>query len=198
MKKHIALALAIFPALALAQQTQGNGLTYNYAGIGYGALNFNDSGVKANFSGFGLEAGALVTENVFLVGSYTSASANKFTLSGTSYAITMDIDQTNVGIGYRIPLSAGTDLTGSVGYARGTVKTTGVGSTTATSYPVSVGIRSLLNESVQAGASGTVADGDFSAGAFVQYKVVNNVGLVGSVSSQSSGTGYTLSVRYLF
>jgi hypothetical protein len=198
MKKYILFAMAAIPVIASAQQPQANGLTYNYVGLGYGSLSLSDSGVKATLTGFGIEAGALVTENVYIVGDYVSSSANKVTVSGTSYNVGVDYNATGVGLGYRLPVSAGTDLTGSVGITRATAKVSGVSSTSDTIYPVSVGVRSALNEAIQVGASGTVADGDFSAGAFLQYKVASNLGLVGSYAGANNGSGYTLSVRYLF
>jgi Outer membrane protein beta-barrel domain len=198
MKKYILLALAVLPAVASAQEVQGNGLTYNYVGAGYGRLNYSSDGVKATLTGFGIEAGALVAENIFLEGGYSSVSANKFSVNGTSYNIGLDLNQTAVAVGYRLPLSKGTDLTGSVGITRGTAKATGVSSVSDTIYPLSVGIRSAINEAIQLGASGTVADGNFSAGAYLQYKLGSNVGLVGSYSGSNYGNGYTLSVRYLF
>jgi hypothetical protein len=110
----------------------------------------------------------------------------------------LDLNQTGAAVGYRLPLSKGTDLTGSVGITRGTAKATGVSSVSDTIYPVSVGVRSAINEVVQLGASGTVADGDFTAGAYLQYKLGSNLGLVGSYAGSNYGNGYSFSVRYLF
>jgi hypothetical protein len=201
MKKFTLLALAFLPIFSSAQEIRGNGLTYNYAGVGYGYLKFDSEGVTGNLGGVGVEGGALLSENIFVVATYAAVSANKFSVNGTSYAVNFDVDATAVDVGYRFPLSKGTDLNLTVGVARSNAKATVSGtsiSSSDTSYPVGVAIRSALSDVVEVGANGAISDGTFGGGAFLQYKATTNVGLVGSYAKSKNVDGYTLSVRYLF
>ncbi len=198
MKKLLACSLIALPIFSFAEEARGNGLTYNYIGVGYGKIDLDDGELKSSFNGFGVEAGALLNENIFVRANYATASANKLTAGGTSYNLEIDYSQVDAALGYRFAVAAGTDITASVGVAQGRAKVVGQASATDTVYPVGVGLKTLLNEQLELGLNGSVASGDFSASAGLQYKINSNIGVVGSYSHAESTNGYLVSLRYLY
>lgn len=198
MKNKILAALIFMPMFAFAQDNKSNGLTYNYVGIGYGKVDLEDSGVKTKFNGVGVEAGALLSENIFITASYASASSDKITANGTSTSVDVDLTQSDVSLGYRHALAQGTDVTASVGVAHGKVKIARFGSTSDTVYPVGLGLRTAINETIQLGIEGSIANGDFSSSLNAQFKINSNVGVVGSYSRSDLTNGYLISLRYLY
>jgi len=82
--KVLITAGCFFPALALADGVQGNGLTYDYVGIGYSQVRPTTT-LRGSLMGIALEASKQVHENFFIQGAYLDTSAEKWKFRGTEF-----------------------------------------------------------------------------------------------------------------
>lgn len=197
MKKLIALsALTVLSATAFAENKTETGVNYNEVSVGYVSQDITMSGTKYTFTGYGLTAAALVSENFFLSGSY-GATSN--TTSGTK----TNIDQSKVGLGYRLPISDATDFNIFGSYSNTSV--TSSADSNATS--VGIGIRSIaLSPDLETNLSyiytsskklDTTTNGSgYQAG--LKYKMTSNWFIDGNYLSRKDFNQYYVGVGYRF
>ncbi len=96
-------------------------------------------------SGFAITGSKLLTENLFLVGSYTTTSDD---LQG----VDLDSDAFNVELGYKVEMMDSTDWFISAGLINADIEASGFGMSDSdddTGYSVSTGIRSMLTDSFE-------------------------------------------------
>jgi opacity protein-like surface antigen len=188
MKKLIALAtLTFISGLAMASEPgkSETGLDYNKIDVDY--MNFKVS--STNFTGYTTQGSFLITDDIFILGSYASL---KHTGSTT-------IERSNLGLGYRLGIAASTDAFGSLAYSSMTQ------SSTKTGYAATVGVRSKIADPVDVMGSYT-----YSTASTNHYNTVN-VGLnykftdmffatagYGSTTGSASVSTYTLGVGVKF
>jgi len=131
MKKLIALAaLTFISGLAMANEPgkSETGLDYNKIDVNY--QTFKVSGV--NFTGYNAGGSFLVSDSIFVLGSYTSLSHSGAT----------SIESSKLGLGYRMGIASNTDAFTSVAYSSMTQ------SSTKTGYAVTLGVRSKIADPV--------------------------------------------------
>ena len=109
MKKILLPTLLSLSFAALAAEPVANGLTYNHVGVAYGVIEFDDKSSAFKSKGYGLEASNLVTENIFIFGSFSDTKSNKAKNNGANVSMDVDFKNYSFGAGYRIPLAKGTD-----------------------------------------------------------------------------------------
>ena len=197
MKMLITALLVASPLISFAGDQASNGLSYNYVGIGYAAADYDNDGASFKLKGYGIEASGLITENIFLVGDLFNASTKKIKVDGTTYSIDLDYTAYELGLGYRMPISNGTDVYGIVSRHNQKLKANGE-NVSDTNNAFTIGIKTLLADSVELDASGGALDGDFRGKLSLQYKVASNVGFVASYSTMRDGSQYQFGVRYLY
>jgi hypothetical protein len=197
MKKLSALLIS-GTLLTTAAQAQQNPFSYNFIQAGYsiGTVKVDLVPGSVDTSGYGVSASGLVSENIFLTGSYGTQELKYDSLSG-------DQDQWTLGLGYRTPINSQTDLVGLISY----ISTDGdLGQYTGGS--IDLGVRHALSESLELnGSVGLIIlgeDNDRTIGATVglRYKVAQNTSIGLSVSASDndggSGTSGGLSARFEF
>jgi hypothetical protein len=198
-KKSIIAAALLLPAMAWAQDSSANtnGLTYNYVGIGYANIMI-DTTYRATLHGTSIEGSKLVTENFYVFGNYFSTSTDTIKFNGNTLDISVDYKQYQLSAGYRRALQPGTDLIASVSAVNGSTRVNSGANTEANIYPVSVGVKRKLTDSIEASASGIIVSGDFASVVNLQYKFSDLYAIGGYFRHDPNSTIYALNVRYLF
>lgn len=198
-KKSIIAAALLLPAMAWAQDSSANtnGLTYNYVGIGYANIMI-DTTYRATLHGTSIEGSKLVAENFYVFGNYFSTSTDTIKFNGNTLDISVDYKQYQLSAGYRRALQPGTDLIASVSAVNGSTRVNSGANTEANIYPVSVGVKRKLTDSIEASASGIIVSGDFASVVNLQYKFSDLYAIGGYFRHDPNSTIYALNVRYLF
>ena len=198
MKKLLIAALfAVSPTLSFAADQVSNGLSYNYIGLAYGVTDVDSDDASFKLKGYGIEASGLVTENIFLVGNLYNASTNKIKSGGTSYSLDVDFNSYELGLGYRMPISNGTDVYGIISGQNQKIKASSTDE--SNSYAAfAIGIKTLLADSLQLDANGGMLDGDFRGKLELQYKVTSTIGVVANYTTIKDATQYNIGMRYFY
>lgn len=180
MKKLFAItSLALLSSVAAVAAEAGKtdtGLDYNELAVNYVSMEAESGGT---FTGYGINATYLLTENIFIGGGYTTVDKDSTTIATTQGSI-----------GYRMPLGPTLDGFVSVGYAYGKV----TDSDGENMYPMALGIRASLTPEIDVRASvnyteATEAQTGFSAG--IKYKFNNNMFVNGSYIYAKDTKTYT-------
>ena len=198
-KKSIIASALLLPAMAWAQDSSSktNGLTYNYVGIGYSNI-MVDTTYRATLHGTSIEGSKLVTENFYVFGNYFSTSTDQVKFLGNTLEIDVNFRQYQLSAGYRRALQPGTDVIASIGAVNASTRLNSGSSTEGNIYPVSVGIKRKLTDSIEAAASGIIVSGDFASVVNLQYKFSDLYAIGGYFRHDPNSTIYALNVRYLF
>jgi len=196
------IKLAVLTVLAVAtcvssfaQTKTDTGLSYNQVGIGYVSVTSTVSGKDYTFSGFGLGGSFLAGKNILL--NATTLSANGDVL-GTS----VNISQTTVGVGARMPIAAQTDLYGAISYID--AKTAALGSSNSDNGSgFTIGIKTLmaprLAGSIFAGQSKlSKSDSSSSFGLGLDYNISPSMLVGGSYVSSKDSRQFGLTLSYAF
>jgi len=182
MKRSL-IALALVALLPLSAQADDK-LSYTY-------LEGNYVNVDDNADGFGvrgsIEFGA---SNFYGFGSYNMVETDAFNI---------DIDFTDVGLGYAHSISENADLISEIAYVNADVD--GFGSEDG--YRASVGLRGSLSDNfeglVKANyVDGNNVDGDFSGTLGAQYKFTQTWGATGEVEFANGDQTYLVGLRASF
>ncbi len=195
--KIIFAASCVLPAVALADGAKGNGLTYDYVGIGYPHLAV-DTTFRASFHGVAIEGSKLLNENFFIQGTYLDTSTDKVKFLGNDVNIGVDFTQYQFSLGYRYPLQVGTDLIATAGYVNATTRVSGGRSADDKAYPISLGVKSRLKEDIEGSAEGLVVEGDLGLLLNLQYKISDIYAIGGLYRHDKNSDLYALTVRFLF
>jgi Ax21 family sulfation-dependent quorum factor len=186
MKRSL-FALALVAALPLSAQADDK-LSYTYVEGGY---NYVDADGGAEADGFGVRGSFEFGEsNFYGFGSYSQVEVDD---------VNVDIDSTELGLGYAHGLSDNLDLISEIAW--NDIDVDGFGS--ADGYRASVGLRGSFSENfeglIKANYNdGDNADGDFTATLGAQYKFSQTWGLVGEAIFGDGGEQYLVGVRASF
>jgi hypothetical protein len=110
MKKTLIAALLM---TACTSAFASNKNTYDYVDLAYTSVDIKE--VDVTYTGVGIDASKLLTENVYVTGQYFSVEDSD-TEPGVVYDLNLSL--LNVAVGYRSEISAATDVYAQVGYAR--------------------------------------------------------------------------------
>ena len=196
VKRIFALAVML-PAATFAQETVGNGLSYDYVGIGYTQIRM-DTTFRASMHGTAIEGSKLINDEFFVQGTYFDTSTDNVRFLGRSLNINVDFKQYQLSLGYRKPLQPGTDLIATAGFAHASTRVARGASATDTIYPVSLGVKSRLTNDIEGSAEGILADGDFAYLLNMQYKISDLYAVGGYLRHDKNSDVYALTVRFLF
>jgi hypothetical protein len=199
LKKSIIAAGLLLPAMAWAQDSSGktNGLTYDYVGIGYANIMI-DTTYRATLHGTSVEGSKLIAENYYIFGNYFSTSTDQVKFLGNTLAIDVNFRQYQLSAGYRRALQPGTDVIASIGVVNASTRLNSGSSTEGNIYPISVGVKTKLTDSIEAAVSGVVVSGDIAGIVNLQYKFSDLYAIGGYFRHDPNSTIYALNVRYLF
>ena len=176
------LTSAAFAAEAGKSET---GVDYNELSASYVSMDSTSGSTTTTFTGYGLAATYLLTENFFVLGSYTSVEKSTTTISYTSGSV-----------GYRLPMAANTDAVATIGYSY-----MDLGTTHEDTYPMSLGVRAAVTPDVDLGADLIYVQADDTQsgfGASIKYKINSNLFVRGDYKSLTDSSQYTIGVGMKF
>ena len=182
MKRSL-IALALVALLPLSAQADDK-LSYSY-------VEGNYVNVDGDADGYGVRGSIEFGEsNFYGFGSYNMVEVDD---------VNVDIDFTDIGLGYAHEISPNADLISEIAYVNADVD--GLGS--ADGYRASVGIRGSFSDKfeglVKANyVDGSNVDGDFSGTVGAQYKFTQTWGMTGEVEFGDGGETYLVGLRASF
>ena len=187
MKKLLTLAsLALLTSTVFAAEAgkSETGVDYNELSASYVSMD-STVGTTTTFTGYGLAATYLLSENFFVLGSYTSVEKSTTTIAYTSGSV-----------GYRLPIAANTDAVATIGYSY-----VDLGTTHEDTYPMSLGVRAAVTPDVDLGADLIYVEADNTQsgfGASIKYKINSNLFVRGDYKSLTDSNQYSVGVGIKF
>jgi hypothetical protein len=184
MKKLFAItSLALLTSTAFAAEAgkSETGVDYNELSASYVSMEAKST----TFTGYGIAATYLLTENFFVLGSYTSVEKSPTTITTTSGSV-----------GYRLPMAANTDAVATIGYMY-----VDKGATHEDHYPMSLGVRAAVTPDVDLGADLLYVQADDTQsgfGASIKYKINSNMFIRGDYKSLTDSSQYAIGVGIKF
>jgi len=148
--------------------------------------------------GIALEASKQVHENFFIQGAYLDTSAEKWKFRGTEFNTDWDYKQTQLSVGYRQSMKEDTDLIATIGVVNGKSRIERLTNATDRIFPVTVGVKSRLTETLQGSAEGLIVEGNFGYLLNLQYKISDIYAIGGYLRHDKDSDVYALTVRLLF
>jgi opacity protein-like surface antigen len=137
MKKLIlAAALSAVSAASFAAAP-----AWDFVQASYVMTDFDDSDLTYEPDGFAISASKLVTDDVFVTGSYSMQNDD-------IVGIEVDLDRMSLGLGYRYALSNRTDLFGIVSYEDVEISGSGT-SESEDGYGLTAGARSMVMDNIE-------------------------------------------------
>ena len=185
MKKLFAItSLALLTSTAFAAEAgkSETGVDYNELSASYVSMEASSK----TYTGYGIAATYLLTENFFVLGSYTSVEKSPTTIATTSGSV-----------GYRLPMAANTDAVATIGYGYTTITS----QTHQDSYPMSLGVRAAVTPDVDLGADLLYVQADDTQsgfGASIKYKINSNMFIRGDYKSLTDSSQYAIGVGIKF
>lgn len=182
MKRSL-IALALAALLPLSAQADDK-LSYTYVEGGY-------VNVDSDADGFGVRGSfEFGQSNFYGFGSYAQVEVD-----GTN----VDVDNTEIGVGYAHGLSNNVDLISELAYVN--AEADGFGD--ADGYRASVGVRGSFSDNFEGllkanYTDGSDFDGDFSGTIGAQYKFTQTWGVTGEVTFGDNSETYLVGVRASF
>jgi len=202
MKRFIPLlALFAIPASALADE----GLSYTYVEAGYAASSIDNGGPDAD--GWAVNGSYALTDAFHVYGGYSGQKTDDFnTVAGRVDGV--DVDQWNIGGGYRHRLNPAVDLLARVGYQKADTDDFGVADTNVLGvdrdgWNVETGVRGAMTSNLEGYALAGYedydrADGEFYARLGAQLKINQTWGVNGEVKYVDDYVAYFVGPRLSF
>lgn len=198
---------ALASALLLSGNALATDLTYDYANFNYVKFGTGSDSVD----GFNFELSKLLSENLYLSGSYTNVSDSySESFSGETVRVKFEADMLTFGLGYRQAMQSNMDwfVEGGLAYidASARVSASGVGSFREsyddTGFFGATGINVMLTPNFESRVFVRYTDiadtSETEFGVQGRYRFTNNFhGLVG-VSRDSEETSMRIGVSYAF
>jgi hypothetical protein len=204
-KKIIPIAAALFMTAASAQNVTSNGFSYDYIDGGRQTTNvdFSIQGEKfeADYTGAGVSISKLIDGNVFITAGFASASANSLKIDSISYNIKTDVSETSFGIGYRMPLSAQTDLNVQAISSSTKAEASGYGlSISDTDRVTSFGaqIRHKINDAFELNADIGSYDGEIGTGVGAVMNLSKSIAVIGRLNSNDEAKSTLVGLRVMY
>jgi hypothetical protein len=204
-KKIIPIAAALFMTAASAQNVTSNGFSYDYIDGGRQTTNidFSIQGVKleADYTGAGVSISKLIDGNVFITAGFASVGANSLKIDSISYNIKTDVSQTSFGIGYRMPLSAQTDLNVQAISSSTKAEASGFGlSISDTDRVTSFGaqVRHKINDAFEVNADIGSYDGEIGTGVGAVMNLSKSIAVIGRLTSNDGAKSTLVGLRIMY
>jgi len=192
--------LSALTLLALAAPAMAGDLSYTYVQGGYQRIDIDDDFIGSiDGDGFGLGFSFEVGENFFIAGSYGTAELD----TDAFFGLTVDYDQTDIGLGYHGAVSDKTDFYGILSWVKAEASISGFASEDDDGYGLTVGLRSMVTDKVELeGHIGYVDLGDSGDGTAVGvgalYAFTPNFAAGATVDFDEDVTTYGIGARVYF
>jgi hypothetical protein len=191
-------------SLASAENSDTNGFSYDFVEGSYQWINFSDTtddgvAITGDLAAYSLKASKAISANVILDIGYSYALADTLKFDGTSLDLDVTGQLSSIGIGYRIPVSDGTDLNLRFGYSQYKIKATFQGESEEdndTNYPISIGVRQKITPTVEFQGSYIREDGENDWFFGLGFDVTKQVSLFGAFNPSQLGDTYIIGARY--
>lgn len=190
MKLKVIAAAIISATVSLGAMAEGFNYTYVQGDVGTVKVDSDvASGVDADV--LALSGSGALTENVFLVGGYSSSDWGH------------DVKNTTValGVGYHSPITDTTDFVGTATYQQLSLDTS-IDSVDETGYGISAALRHNLNQTFEldAGFTYVTVDSESKTGVLIGglAHINSNVDVGLTISKPQDATGYSIFARYNF
>jgi len=195
MKKFIQLSLLAAAALSSAQAFAASP-KWDLVELDYVKADIDDTDIEPD--GFSIMATKLVTDNVFITGSFSA-------LSDDVFGVDVDLDTLNLGVGYKHSLTESTDWYGTLSYvdvkAEGTLGSNSA-SVDESGFGIATGVRSMMTEQFElAGEISYVDIDDADETTFAvkgYYYVTEQVALSAGYSVSSDADSFEIGARFAF
>jgi predicted porin len=188
-------ALIVTALFGFAGAAQAAELNYNYVEVGYSVIDIDD--FNEDLDSISVGGSYLFTPDVYGFASYSDGETGSF--MGGKIAVS----GYEIGLGYRIGMAPATDLNFEAAFQRAKVEGKGAfsGSESENGYSIGVGVRHLVNPSIELLADVTYVDIEdddtvLSVGGLWHITDVVAVGLGYSLASDFDG--YTGTFRFKF
>ncbi|MGH6717882.1 MAG: outer membrane beta-barrel protein [Alphaproteobacteria bacterium] len=193
MKRSL-MALAL--AAALPVSAQAAELSYNFIELDYARMNIDGVGGDFDPDGFGLKGSFELGEKMYAFGSYLRGSDD---VSG----IDIDVDQTQLGLGYRHGVSDTADFIAELSWINQSVDAGSFGGADGNGGRLSAGFRGVMAENFEGYAKANYTDGgdfdgDFSGTLGAQVKFNPTWGVTGEAEFGSDANIYMIGLRASF
>ncbi len=129
----------ILAAATLAAPAMADGLSYNYLEGGYQRIDLDDDVFDIDGDGFGIGGSFELGRNAFMFASYGTAD----------FDFGIDLDELSAGVGYHVPVGTNTDFVASIAYVRAEADASGFGSVDDSGIGASIGLRSMVTDTVE-------------------------------------------------
>lgn len=180
-------ALMLSSAVAMAE-----GPSYSYIQAAYQEIDVDIAGnVDADGDGYGVAGSIAINEDWFMFAGWST-----FDLESV-----VDLDQLQIGAGWRSAISEKTDWFASLAYIDYDLSVQGLGSGSEDGFGVGLGIRSMVNPNLELYGQATyedVGDGDTTFAAGLWYTVSGNLALGAGVDVGDDITAYGVGIRLYF
>ena len=188
----LSVALLALPAFA-------GDISYNFVELGYQKIDVDDVGIGADADGdgFGIGGSFEIGESWFVAASYSQAELDL----PAGFGITLDLDQTALGVGWHTTMSNNSDFYALIQYVQAELSVDGFGSADEDGIGATIGIRGMVTDNVEIGGSIGYVDlgdaGDGTAfGANVLYNFTENFAAGLFLDIEEDVTGYGAGVRF--
>ncbi|AXK73335.1 autotransporter outer membrane beta-barrel domain-containing protein [Lysobacter sp. TY2-98] len=196
MKKMLVLAIALAAAPFAASAAEG--VSHTYVEGGWTRLSINTSsnvGSDTDFDGGYIRGSVGFAQSYYVFGGYARGTNN-------DYGTDIDANESNVGVGWLMPMSERAELNAEIGYARKEIKVSGAGFSTDGAR-ASVGVRGAFNPHFEGWLKANYEDGgdfggDFSGTLGFQAKINRTWGIVGELDAGDGYHRYNVGVRASF
>lgn len=195
MNRHCkSIGLVLGTVLAFSAAANAEGPSYSYIEAGYQEVDLDaGGGINADGDGYGVAGSVAVSDNWFIFASYSD-----FDLESV-----IDLSSLSAGAGYHSAISGRTDWFAALSYETAEVSAPGFGSFDDNGYGVTLGLRSMVSESLELyGNVGYVDLGDgadgTAFGAGLWYTVAGNFALGLGASFDDDVTVYGAGFRLYF
>ena len=186
------IGLVVLAASASAAALAEDKLSYDYIEAIYIDTEIDDRNFDVDGDGFGLSGSVSLNDNFFVNAGYGSQDFD----GG------VDVDQWSIGIGGHMPLSANTDLIGTVSYIDAEVDSR-FGSADTDGYGLGIGVRSRVYDNIELQAGINYVDLDdggddtsFALGG--RYYFVEQLSVGAGVEFADNASSWNLGVRLDF
>jgi len=186
--------LSLFLLALLAAPAMAAEPSYNFVAAGYQSIDIDDvaPGINVDGDGFGIGGSFELNDSFHVFASYGTAD----------FDFGVDLDELQLGVGYRMPMSDKADFIISAAWVQAEVSALGF-SVDDDGFGASLGVRGYVNEKFELAGNVSYVDfgdggDDTSVGGAARYHLMPNLALELGADFADDITTYGIGVRLYF